>query len=81
MIEKNIQQTVRTLYERGKKKKEIARLLSLDPKTVRKILGSEEEIGRKIRGDKKEIDITMLERLYVEITTQPVVFIIFCNSI
>jgi len=64
MIEKDIQQTVKTLYERGKKKKEIARLLCLDPGTVRKIIANDGEIKRITREDKKEIDKGMLEELY-----------------
>jgi len=56
---------VRTLFEQGKKKKEIARLLRIDVKTVRRIL--EHEPGEvQTRSDKILIDYDLLKNLYSE---------------
>ena len=63
MIPENIRQTVRTLYEAGKPKKEIARFLNIDIKTVRRIVSS---VGNrpKMRKDKIIIPDEKLKELY-----------------
>jgi len=58
-----IRQTVRTLYESGKRKKEIARFLKIDIKTVRAIL-AEESGEAKIRNDKILVDYDLLKDLH-----------------
>ena len=50
----------------GKKKKEIARLLSLDPQTIRNIIDSKTESRAKQRSDKKKVDIELLRSLYAD---------------
>ena len=64
MISEDKRNAATVLFEEGKKKKQIARLLNLSPKTVRKLLA--EESGRvvKSRCDKKEIDPDLLRRVY-----------------
>lgn len=64
MIPENKKEAIRTLYDEGRKKKEIARLLNIAPKTVRKILRSNGTGTPKVRKDKKEIDIDLLKDLY-----------------
>ena len=64
MIRENKREAVLTLYDEGKKKKEIARLLNITPKTIRKIIKSEGEISLKPRCDKKSIDLDLLKRIY-----------------
>jgi len=64
MVPENKKQAIRMLYEEGKRKKEIARLLNIDPKTVRKILRSNGTGPPKVRRDKKKIDIDLLKDLY-----------------
>ena len=58
-----IRETVRTLYESGKRKKEIARFLRIDIKTVRAIL-AEESGEAKIRNDKILVDYDLLKDLH-----------------
>ena len=58
-----IRQTVRTLYESGRGKKEIARLLRIDIKTVRSILNAEPREPTS-RGDKILLDYDLLASLY-----------------
>lgn len=64
MIPENKKQAIKTLYDEGKRKKEIARLLNVDPKTVRKIIISNGTGLPKVRKDKKEIDSDFLKELY-----------------
>jgi len=64
MINEEKRKAVLVLYEEGKKKKQIARLLNLTPKIVRKILAEGFEITAKTRCDRKEIDPDLLDRLY-----------------
>lgn len=64
MIPENKKEAIKMLYEEGKRKKEIARLLNIDPKTVRKILRSNGTALPKVRKDKKEIDIDLLKDLH-----------------
>ncbi|MDA3939464.1 MAG: helix-turn-helix domain-containing protein [Spirochaetia bacterium] len=63
MISDNVRETIRTLSSTGTAKKEIARLLSLDIKTVRSILNSE-TFAPKERSDKMEVSDELLETLY-----------------
>jgi hypothetical protein len=62
-IAENTKQAVRTLFEQGKGKKEIARLLNIAPKTVRRILASD-AIKTTPRSDKRIIDVELLRNLY-----------------
>ncbi len=64
MIGKELRKTIWTLQERGKRKKEIARLLHLDPKTVRKILKEDQSDERKIRDDKKDPGVDLLQKVH-----------------
>jgi transposase len=64
MIDEEKRKVVLVLYREGKKKKEIARLLSLTPRTVRKILADGSESAAKPRCDRKEIEPDLLARLY-----------------
>lgn len=63
MKSEQIRQAVRTLFEQGKKKKEIARFLRIDIKTVRRILENE-HAGAETRSDKILIDYDLLKNLY-----------------
>jgi transposase len=63
MIEEHTREVVRTLFEQGKRKKEIARFLSIDVKTVRAIL-SESTGADRIRSDKILVDPDLLKQLY-----------------
>lgn len=51
MLEVHMQTTIKTLYEQGYNKSQIARILNVDRKTVRKVIGSQEsgysEVPRK----------------------------------
>ena len=58
-----LRQTVRTLYESGKRKKEIARFLKIDIKTVRSIL-EEQSDEAKSRSDKILVDYDLLKDLH-----------------
>ncbi len=64
MIPEHKKEAIHTLYEEGKRKKEIARLLNIAPKTVRKILRSNGTDPPKMRKDKKEVDVDILKDLY-----------------
>lgn len=63
MIQENICETIRTLYESGKSKRQIARFLNIDIKTVRKIIASENNCP-KTRRDKIIVPEEMLKELY-----------------
>ncbi len=65
MKSEQIRQAVRTLYEQGKKKKEIARFLRIDVQTVRSILDREPGIVEN-RGDKILVDYDVLVNLHAE---------------
>ena len=65
MKSEHVREAVRTLFEQGKRKKEIARFLKIDIKTVRNIL-TEEPGPAKIRTDKKLIDYDLLNNLHSE---------------
>jgi transposase len=58
-----IRQTVRTLYESGKRKKEIARFLNMDIKTVRSILEEQSDEAKR-RSDKILVDYDLLKDLH-----------------
>jgi transposase len=58
------QTTVQTLYQQGCSKREIARLLTIDIKTVRTIIASTSTVDHKQRGDKIDIDTVELKQLY-----------------
>ncbi len=64
MIRENKQEAVLTLFSEGRKKKEIARLLNISAKTVRKILKNEQKISTKCRSDKKSIDYDLLKKIH-----------------
>jgi transposase len=63
MIAEHIREAVRTLFESGKRKKEIARFLRIDIKTVRAIL-TEEQGEAKSRKDKILVDYDLLKDLH-----------------
>ena len=63
MIEEHIREVVRTLAEQGKAKKEIARLLSIDVKTVRSVLAATPGI-QTVRSDKILVDYELLKEVY-----------------
>lgn len=63
MIQENIRETIRTLYESGKTKRGIARFLNIDIKTVRKVIASENDCP-KTRRDKIIVPEEMLKELY-----------------
>jgi len=63
MVDENIRTTVRTLFNNGKAKKEIARITCIDIKTVRSILKKEDNMS-KIRTDKIIIDENLLKETY-----------------
>jgi len=64
MISEHIRETIRTLFSTGTAKKEIARLLSIDIKTVRSILNSETGAHTE-RSDKIDVSDELLETLYI----------------
>ena len=63
MLNENIRETVRTLFGTGTAKKEIARLMNIDIKTVRSILNSENNAPSE-RSAKIDISDELLENLY-----------------
>jgi transposase len=65
MINEEKRKAIKVLFEEGKKKKQIARLLNLSTRTVRKILALDAEVASKPRCDKKKIDPDLLHKLYV----------------
>lgn len=64
MVSENKRAAILTLYEEGKKKKEIARLFGIEPKTVRKIIAGKGKIASQQRSDKKSIDTDLLRKIY-----------------
>jgi len=64
MISQDRQTTVHTLCEQGVGRKEIARLVQIDVKTVRKILATRESKEPTARNGKTVIDEKLLEELY-----------------
>ena len=65
MKTEHVREAVRTLFEQGKRKKEIARFLEIDVKTVRSIL-REEKSTPKTRTDKMLVDYDLLKNLHSE---------------
>lgn len=63
MIRENIREAVKTLYDQGKKKKEIARFLKIGIKTVRRIIKNECNTP-KTRSDKILVDEDIIKQLY-----------------
>lgn len=63
MIDENVRTTIRTLFSGGKAKKEIARLMGIDIKTVRSILKNENDQPKE-RSDKIDIPDDLLISLY-----------------
>lgn len=61
-IPQNKKDAVKTLFAQGKSKKEIARLLNISARTVRRILSREEDSSA--RSDKRVIDTELLHSLY-----------------
>jgi hypothetical protein len=64
MIDEKRRETVRVLFSTGKAKKEIARILSLDIKTVRSILKDEND-SQSIRIDKIIVPEELLESVFL----------------
>ena len=64
MIHADKRQAIQTLFSEGKKKKEIARILNLSIKTVRKFLRSSGQTSRR-RPDKIKVDEELLRKTYV----------------
>lgn len=64
MINAEKRKVVWVLFREGKTKKEIARLLGIDPKTVRQIIKSHGVLPESSRKDKVHIDPTLLENVY-----------------
>ena len=63
MIEEQTREMIRKLFEQGKRKREIARFLGIDIKTVRSIL-TETPGTERVRSDKIVIDSDLLKQLY-----------------
>jgi predicted transcriptional regulator len=63
MINPDIRETIKTLFAQGKKKKEIARLLNLTPKSVRKHL-KDEKPPTQPSTDQSSVDIELLRTTY-----------------
>ena len=61
MKAEHIKETVRVLYESGKRQKEIARFLKMDIKTVLSILAAEPGEAKN-RSDKILVDYDLLKR-------------------
>ncbi len=68
MINEDKRQAVHTLYNEGVSKKEIARIIKVDPKTVRKVLAGDVKPLPKTRCDKKELDVDIVRELYKKCT-------------
>lgn len=64
MLTEDRRKAVAALFAEGKKKKEIARLLNLDPKTVRSSLAQDPGYSPAPRKDKITIDTELLRKLY-----------------
>ena len=65
MLEVDKQQAVLTLYQQGHGKKRIARILQIDPKTVRAVISAGHVRERAIsRRDKIDIDLQLLQQVY-----------------
>lgn len=62
-IQQDKREAVKTLFSEGKKKKEIARLLNITPKTVRRILAVDTSETTS-RSDKRTLNIELLRNLY-----------------
>jgi len=63
MINEKVRSVIRTLYTEGKAKKEIARIMNVNIKTVRSILSREQE-STVTRSDKIDVSDELLRTLY-----------------
>ncbi len=68
MINEDKKQVIHTLYNEGVSKSEIARMIKVSPKTVRKILAGDVKQLPKTRCDKKELDVDLVRELYQRCT-------------
>jgi transposase len=68
MINEDKRQAIHTLYNEGVSKSEIARMIKVSPKTVRKILSGDVRPLPKTRCDKKELDEDIVRELYKKCT-------------
>ena len=66
MIQPHIRKSIRALHACGKGRNQLARMFSIDPKTVTAILNEPEDYTPGVRSDKKIVDIELLQRLYRE---------------
>lgn len=66
MIDDKEREIIKSVYEKGKPKKEIARFLKRDVKTVRKVIAGDDEEAAKTRKDKLIVDEQLLRELYQE---------------
>lgn len=66
MIPQDERKTIHTLFEKGTSKKQIARMMRLDPKTVRTILANEPGAQPPRRRDKVCVDEELLRDLYAD---------------
>jgi transposase len=64
MYDMNLRLTIKTLHDKGKSKKEIARILRISVKTVRRVLKRETIRKSKSRSDKIKVDHDLLTALY-----------------
>jgi len=64
MTKQDKRQAVKALHEAGRGKKEIARLVSLDIKTVRHILACNSEVCAKVRKDRISLNENLLRDTY-----------------
>ncbi len=68
MINADKRQAIHTLYDEGMSKKEISRVIKVDPKTVRKVLDGGVKALPKTRCDKKVLDVDIIRELYKKCT-------------
>ena len=66
MLNEDKRQTIHTLFNTGTPRKEIARLLKADIKTVRKILAGNVQRLLKPRSDKKDLDVELVSKVYLD---------------
>jgi transposase len=64
MINADKRKAIFVLYQEGKRKKQIARDLRLDPKTVRKIVADNGELSQRLRRDKVKVDQDLLRKTH-----------------
>ena len=64
MLNEDKRQAIHTLFNTGTSKKEIARILKVDPKTVRTVLSGDVQQFSRTRCDKKELDVDLVRKIY-----------------